>query len=60
MTRRRRCTEQRDGYSVPTTTIEQSRAALLVSSPFFKIISYVLMHSSKGGLAPSLGNIYQL
>jgi hypothetical protein len=39
MTRRRRnghCTEQRDGFSVPTTIIEQSRAALLVSSPFFK------------------------
>ena len=48
-----RCIEQHDGYSVPTT-IEQSRAALLVSSPFFKIISHVPMHNSKGGLVPPL------
>ena len=48
-------TEQHDEYSVPTTTIEQSRAALLISS---LIISHVPIHKPQGRASPSLGYIY--
>ena len=52
------CIEQRDGYSMPTTTIEQSRPALLVSSPFFSIISHVTYPQTPREASPSLGYIY--